>query len=444
MKIPWMNSVSARTGKKLVRDVEKFRSIFLKDIGILVHSNFFKRLAHKTQVHSLPTNDHIRTRLTHSIEVAQIGRQLSAAFCEIILRPSFSDCEADFYQVRSDVEEITQFACLAHDIGHAPFGHKGKTVLEELGPKEHKFDDNRQVVRILLNEILDENLKVSAPAVAATLKKFELDKNCYATEKDNLKKVLADLELSECRHPSSLLMEAADDIAYISADLLDYLTYFATTKDFSSEAYKQLKELFSKIQYDERTTLADKLNSAMSDNRFKEFADCIIKTGVQHVIAGIRVLSAEKGITTDPASVPIVWKKFLNQHCYKNSASGKKDYNLLYMNVAGTGNTGQTFKEIREFTYSGFILDQRFRVAQDLHATKVIKKVWDFFSNTLKNEESESINLLPEQDRTYLRTQIKSGNRIFAITDVIAGMTDRYASHFCECIDEPLMFRRTG
>jgi dGTPase len=103
------------------------RTAFQRDRDRIVHCKAFRRLKHKTQVFLAPTGDHYRTRLTHTLEVAQIARTLARA-----LRLN---------------EDLTEAICLAHDLGHTPFGHSGETVLNKIYPGG--FTHHEQSLRVV-------------------------------------------------------------------------------------------------------------------------------------------------------------------------------------------------------------------------------------------------------------------------------------------------------
>jgi dGTPase len=105
------------------------RDIFQRDRDRIIHSVGFRRLRHKTQVFVAPDGDHYRVRLTHSLEVAQIGRTIARAL--------------------GLNEDLTEALCLAHDLGHPPFGHAGEDALDEALSDAGGFDHNAQTIRIL-------------------------------------------------------------------------------------------------------------------------------------------------------------------------------------------------------------------------------------------------------------------------------------------------------
>ena len=184
------------------------RTDFQRDRDRIIHSTAFRRLKHKTQVFVNTSGDHYRTRITHSLEVAQIARTLSK-----------------FFNLNEDLCETLR---LAHDLGHTPFGHAGEEALNNCMRKSGGFDHNIQTIRIILFlenryyefkglnltlETLDGLLKHNGPI--KNIKKYDkiLGKNYFK---------------NKIRFLSSPSLEAqiaslSDDIAYNSHDLEDGL-----------------------------------------------------------------------------------------------------------------------------------------------------------------------------------------------------------------------------
>ena len=108
----------------------RFRTPFQRDRDRIIHSASFRRLKHKTQVFVNTEGDHYRTRITHSIEVAQIARTI-----------------ARFLKLN---EELAETLSLAHDLGHTPFGHAGEEALDECMEMHGGFDHNLQTLRIVM------------------------------------------------------------------------------------------------------------------------------------------------------------------------------------------------------------------------------------------------------------------------------------------------------
>ena len=126
---PFASLSAASLGREYPQEEHRYRTRFQRDRDRIVHSKAFRRLEYKTQVFVNHEGDHYRTRLTHSLEVAQISRSIAR-----ILRLN---------------EDLAEAICLAHDLGHPPFGHSGQDVMNELMKDKGGFEHNRQSLRIV-------------------------------------------------------------------------------------------------------------------------------------------------------------------------------------------------------------------------------------------------------------------------------------------------------
>ena len=181
------------------------RSAYQRDRDRIIHSIAFRRLRHKTQVFIAPDGDHYRVRLTHSLEVAQIGR--------VIARALGLD------------EDLTEALCLAHDIGHPPFGHAGEEALAEALAPHGGFDHNAHCLRVLMRlespycehdglnlswELLEGLAKHNGPVLRPNWALAELD-------------AAFPLGLREWPCLEAQVAALADDIAYDNHDIDDGL-----------------------------------------------------------------------------------------------------------------------------------------------------------------------------------------------------------------------------
>src|SRR5258707_10585423 len=116
-------------GRAYLGSEPEYRTAFQRDRDRIIHTTAFRRLEYKTQVFINYEGDYFRTRLTHTLEVAQIGRTLARAL--------------------GANEDLVETICLAHDLGHSPFGHSGEVVLARLMKDYGGFSHNRQSLRIL-------------------------------------------------------------------------------------------------------------------------------------------------------------------------------------------------------------------------------------------------------------------------------------------------------
>ena len=193
------------------------RSVFQRDRDRIIHSTAFRRLKHKTQVFVHHEGDHYRTRLTHSIEVAQIARSIARAL--------------------GLDEDLAEAVALAHDLGHPPFGHAGEEALDEAMAPFGGFDHNEQTFRILislerryaefdglnltwecLEGIAKHNGPLEGPGAGAKAKARGVPASIarYSAEAQ-------DLELAGWPGAEAQVAALADDIAYNNHDIDDGL-----------------------------------------------------------------------------------------------------------------------------------------------------------------------------------------------------------------------------
>ncbi len=252
------------------------RSAFESDVDRVIFSSAFRRLSRKSQVHPLAANDHVHTRLTHSLEVARVGKSLGKSLGLRIkqdLPPSFSE-----YHLAA----IVQAACLAHDIGNPPFGHggeqamrhwldrKGKELLNDLSAEYRKdivtFEGNAQGFRVITqteNHLFLGGIRLTYATLGAFLKypwtilKKDPKFSIFLAEKDILDKIAEELGLVKldtnewARHPLAYLVEAADDICYAIMDLEDAV-------ELNIIQYEQVEELFlSELDCSEKANIQE-------------------------------------------------------------------------------------------------------------------------------------------------------------------------------------------
>ncbi len=184
-------------GRKAGEPVHPYRSGFQRDRDRIIHSEAFRRLEGKTQVFTPGINDHFRTRLTHSIEVAQIGRTISRSL--------------------NLNEDLTEAVCLGHDIGHAPFGHDGEKMLNELMQDAGGFEHNRQALRIV------DNLENPYPDRPGLNLLYETRQG-FAMHSSQYDQPGAHAEFDQkCPSLEAQIVDLADRIAYNCHDLEDGL-----------------------------------------------------------------------------------------------------------------------------------------------------------------------------------------------------------------------------
>ncbi|MEE1673733.1 dGTPase [Agarivorans aestuarii] len=290
-------------------DLEKFES----DRGRIINSAAVRRLQQKTQVFPLERNAAVRSRLTHSLEVQQVGRYISQLICKALVD------KQDQYQLNDlerQLESIVEMSCLMHDIGNPPFGHFGEaalidwlrknlnslyltsqaTVLDEADketPKQtlpeaiHRdlvsFEGNAQGIR-LIHSLLKLNLTYSQASgilkytrCGSEAKPTDNDPfnylkkkvGYYLSEQSYVQDIRNSLDIGQyCRSPFSYIMEAADDVSYGIADLEDAMEKgVLSVDDLKTALTDKFASLAVSLPEAERETMSKMLDKASTRGR---------------------------------------------------------------------------------------------------------------------------------------------------------------------------------
>ncbi len=461
----WEQLLSARrsrigTSKPKYTKASDLRSEFEKDYHRIIGSASFRRLQDKTQVFPLDKSDFIRTRLTHSLEVSSFAKSLGQNIGENIIAykkdPTFTP------QMKEDICNIVQCAGLIHDIGNPPFGHfgeiairewfqrnlsqltyKGQSVAELLTPQMcedfYHFEGNAQALRLVtkLHFLVDERGMNLTYALLDTIVKYpvsslEMNKKSddikdrklgfYFSEEEMYREIAAETGTYSCRHPLTFILEAADDIAYKTADIEDafvkgFISYNALVKElteleqrFGQEGGQfsplaKLEELYERASY-------------MHLDKPEEYA---VKNWIVRV-QGFLLNCATYGFTSNyEAIMEGTYKHDLFYQTY-----GQRLMDLLgdmaYRRVFATEAIYRN--EMREGVMLDYLLD-RFMNAAIKYDTPgevlgtVDKRLISFISSNYKNAYHFHANGKSDVERLYLR--------LLLVTDSICGMTDSYA-----------------
>ena len=184
-------------GRAYPEDEPLYRTAFQRDRDRILHTTAFRRLEYKTQVFIIHEGDYYRTRLTHTLEVAQIGRTIARAL-----------------GANEDLEEAI---CLAHDIGHSPFGHSGEVALDRLMKEHGGFDHNRQTIRIVTE------LEKRFPDFPGLNLTWEVREGIVKHESEYDIADARDYKPEHRGHLEAQIANAADELAYTAHDLDDGL-----------------------------------------------------------------------------------------------------------------------------------------------------------------------------------------------------------------------------
>jgi len=354
-------------GRQHPEEAPKYRSEYQRDRDRIVHSTAFRRLVYKTQVFVNHEGDLFRTRLTHSIEVAQIARTIARA-----LRLN---------------ETLVEAICLAHDLGHTPFGHAGQDALNECMREYGGFEHNLQSLRVV--DELEEHY-ASFSGLNLTFETREgILKHCSVT---NARKLGAIGERFIQRRQPTLeaqIANLADEIAYNNHDLDDGLRAGLITLD-------ELKQVpLFKRQYDVVIGLHPSLTG-------RRLVHEIVRRMISYVVTDLIETTAAQLLATAPADVEAV-----------RSAPAA----LVKFSEAVATEHLELKRYLRDHVY------RHYRVL------RMTTKADAVISSLFKAFFSRPELLPPEHQQTATDMEAAAGEsgRARAVSDYIAGMTDRYA-----------------
>jgi dGTPase len=345
----------------------EFRSEFQRDRDRIIHSNAFRRLAYKTQVFVNHEGDLYRTRVTHSIEVAQIGRTVARAL---------------------DLNEtLTEAIALAHDLGHTPFGHAGQEALNECMREYGGFEHNLQSLRTV-DELEERYAQFSGLNLTFESREGIL-KHCSVSKARELGDVGERFLKRQQPGLEAQLANLADEVAYNNHDVDDGIRAGLITLEEVSEVplvgrhFHEVQRLYPQLQGRRRVheTVRRMVNALVSD---------VIRCSADHLLAAapadidaVRLHPhAMIGMTDAMRANHVELKQYLNEHVYRHQR-------VLRMT---------------------------------LKARRVVRELFDNFA--------AEIRLMPDEYReAAIRAETRDGyaGRVRIVADYIAGMTDRYA-----------------
>lgn len=330
-----------------------------RDRDRIYHSRFFKRLQYKTQVFTNSEGDNFRTRLTHTLEVSGIARSVAT---NLGLNSHLAECIA-----------------LAHDLGHAPFGHAGQDILSELMQGNGGFEHNKQSLRIV--QILEKRYP-EFPGI--NLCKVTLS-GIMKHGGDYAKSELNELRLTEGPSLESLLTDLSDEIAYTCHDIEDGLEMEYISVD-SLMQVSLWKEMYTIMK-----------------NKYKEASmDLLTRSTIRGIL---NLLVTDLTTTTE-------------MNLKKNKIETSSDLkNIWSTGIRIAGYSEEVFHQVR--VLKKYLLDDLYHHDRVVQMSKrgqdIIEKLFAYFLNHLE-EIPEAYRKRMEEDGKYR-----------AVCDYISGMTDRYA-----------------
>ncbi len=404
---------------------EDVRNDFHKDYDRIVFSSAFRRMGRKTQVHPLVNHDHVHTRLTHSIEVASVGRSLGIKLGNFLQRSG----ELPDHISAHDVGAIVQAACLAHDIGNPPFGHAGeyairqwfkdngdRLYLDSEGERNDLeiFEGNAQGFRVVSNvenNFQNGGLRLTY-ATLGTLIKYpwfsdhdtakEYGKfNFFQSEKAMAKQIYQTLGIDDqgsryARHPLSYLMEAADDICYKILDIEDAL-------ELEMLRFDDVKDIFYDLSGPNKPSTT---NEGLTNRRR---------------ISPLRAGAIENLVNR--------CEKVFTEN-YQQIMQGQFSSELI-REIGGS--EGAAIKEAKKITEENIFLNKR-KIELELGAYTTLETILDAFITAVNEFKQGKVSFKSKRVLDLMGSDKFDPDTSYhdcylRVTDLVSGMTDNHATY---------------
>jgi len=353
-------------GRAYLDSEPEYRTSFQRDRDRIIHTTAFRRLEHKTQVFITYEGDYYRTRLTHTLEVAQIGRTIARAL--------------------GGNEDLIEAICLAHDLGHSPFGHAGEAILARLMKEHGGFDHNKQSLRIVTE------LEQRYPEYPGLNLTWEVREGMVKHESEYDISDASDYNPDLRGNLEAQIANIADELAYTAHDLDDGL--------HSGMLTPRMLEGISlwEIMTDQIKWRGPEMEEVARHKLIRE----LIGMEVSNLVTATDTRLKESG------------------------AKSALDIQKLSYNVIGfSEEMSRRNRELKDFLYSKMYRHYRV-VRMQVKAEQIIEEIF----NAYRDEPS----ILPEQFQAF----IDQRGLERTICDYIAGMTDRYAIEEHQKIFNPL------
>lgn len=455
------------------------RSPFERDFDQIIFSYPFRRLQDKTQVIPFPEFDFVHTRLTHSLEVASVGRSFGKLVAKLIKNKEKKEVVDEVFKENtpSDIGALIAAACLAHDIGNPPFGHSGedsisnyfkendnskKRILTKLSEKQKedlcKFEGNANGFRIIANnygrginptyallgaftKYPRESYLEKEPSNIEELKS-QAKYGFFQAEKEMFKNIAEELgliriedigedDIAYHRHPLAFLMEASDDIAYGMIDfedgcrlgLIDFEKTYGTIK-LRNKKNELEEKVINKSPKEILCNIAKKDNSFYED-KLKEFDD--YKQQLSYLRSKVINVLIHK-----------CFEVFKNN--YEGIMKGDFDKDLISCIDQDIIDNLEYIKVlVRKYVYQHPPVLQSetsgFEVIEFLINSFITTSYICFTCGEETAKQKKMRSLLPEEFQPENEIQVENlaggevYNRVLKILDYISGMTDKYAVH---------------